>query len=101
MLRTNSYDTICHEHLEYYGLKQIHRMAAEAGLKIIDVSFNDANGGSFRVTVSHQDSPLPENTALVQSILEKEDKEGLYSLRTYERFAAKVAAHKNTVRRFF
>jgi len=101
MLRTNSYDTICHEHLEYYGLKQIHRMASEAGLKILDVAFNDANGGSFRVTVSHQDSPLPENTALVQSILEKEDKEGLYSLRTYERFAAKVVEHKKTVRQFF
>jgi len=101
MLRTNSYDTICHEHLEYYGLKQIHRMATGAGLKILDVAFNDANGGSFRVTVSHQDSPHPENAALVQSILEKEDKAGLFSLRTYERFAAKVVEHKKTVRQFF
>ncbi len=47
MLRTNSYDTICHEHLEYYGLKQIHRMTEAAGLKIMDVTFSEANGGSF------------------------------------------------------
>jgi NDP-4-keto-2,6-dideoxyhexose 3-C-methyltransferase len=101
MLRTNSYDTVCHEHLEYYGLKQIHRMAGDAGLKIMDVTFNDANGGSFRVTVSRQDSPWPENTALVQSILEKEARDGLYALRTYEEFAARVAEHKQRVRQFF
>jgi hypothetical protein len=101
MLRTNSYDTICHEHLEYYGLKQIHRMTEETGLKIMDVAFSEANGGSFRVMVSHKDSSYPENTALLQSILEKEDREGLYSLRTYEKFAARVAEHKKTVHQFF
>lgn len=101
MLRTNSYDTICHEHLEYYGLKQIHRMTEAAGLKILDVAFNDANGGSFRVTVSHQDSPYPGNETLVQSILEKEEREGLYSLGTYQKFSAKVSEHKKIVRQFF
>jgi hypothetical protein len=101
MLRTNSYDTICHEHLEYYGLKQIHRMTEAAGLKIMDVTFSEANGGSFRVTVSHPDSPYPGNAALVQSILEKEDRAGLYSLSTYEKFAARVAEHKKRVLQFF
>ncbi|HWZ95969.1 MAG TPA: class I SAM-dependent methyltransferase [Opitutaceae bacterium] len=101
MLQTNSYDTICHEHLEYYGLKQIHRMTEAAGLKIMDVTFSDANGGSFRITVSSQDSPYPENAALVQSILEKEDRGGLYSLPTYEKFATRVEAHKKAVHQFF
>jgi C-methyltransferase C-terminal domain/Putative zinc binding domain/Methyltransferase domain len=101
MLRTNSYDTICHEHLEYYGLKQIRRMTEEAGFKILDVVFNEANGGSFRVTTSHKDSPYSENTALVQSILEKEDREDLYSLHTYKKFSARVAEHKKTVHQFF
>jgi NDP-4-keto-2,6-dideoxyhexose 3-C-methyltransferase len=101
MLRTNSYDTICHEHLEYYGLKQIRRMTEAAGLKIMNVTFSEANGGSFRVTVSHQDSPYPENTALLQSILEKEDRAGLYSLNTYAKFAARVVEHKKMVLQFF
>lgn len=52
MLETNSFDTICHEHLEYYCLKQIKYIMDIVGLYIIDVSFNNINGGSFRITVS-------------------------------------------------
>jgi len=33
MLEANAYDTICHEHLEYYGLAQIKRMTDAAGLE--------------------------------------------------------------------
>ena len=35
MLERNSIDTICHEHLEYYALHQVKRIADEANLKII------------------------------------------------------------------
>ena len=45
MLRINSFDTICHEHLEFYALKQINWIADKAGLKLLDVEFNDINGG--------------------------------------------------------
>jgi hypothetical protein len=52
MLKTNSFDTICHEHLEFYALKQINWITEKAGLKVIDVEFNDINGGSFSVTAT-------------------------------------------------
>jgi len=52
MLKAKSYDTICHEHLEYYGLHQIRRILKSGGLRIVDLSFNQANGGSMRVTAS-------------------------------------------------
>jgi NDP-4-keto-2,6-dideoxyhexose 3-C-methyltransferase len=52
MLDQLSYDTVCHEHLEYYGLRQIQWMAQKVGLTILDVEFNDINGGSFSVTVA-------------------------------------------------
>ena len=47
-----SFDTICHEHLEYYGVKQINYIAKKVGLFINDISFNKSNGGSFRVVLS-------------------------------------------------
>ena len=47
MIERNSIDTICHEHLEYYCLKQVKHIADLAGFVIIDVKFNDCNGGSF------------------------------------------------------
>jgi Putative zinc binding domain/Methyltransferase domain len=45
MLDTNSYDTVCHEHLEFYTVRQIKWMADRVGFKILDVEFNDINGG--------------------------------------------------------
>ncbi|MCR8921372.1 class I SAM-dependent methyltransferase [Dasania sp. GY-MA-18] len=49
MLKSVSYDTICQEHLEYYGLLQIEYILQKAGLIVLDVEFNDVNGGSFSV----------------------------------------------------
>lgn len=94
MFDTTSYDTICHEHLEYYGVKQIERMLSAAGLKILDIEFNDVNGGSFAVTAALRESPMPEARDLVLKILEAEDREGLYSARMFDSFVARVEAHK-------
>ena len=56
MLRMNAFDTICHEHLEYYGLDQIRRMLERHRLEILAIEFETMNGGSFRVTAAHRDS---------------------------------------------
>jgi GDP-mannose 4,6-dehydratase len=78
MLRTNSIDTICHEHLEYYALHQVKDIADRAGFKIIDVKFNDCNGGSFRVYFAKKDSVCyQENTELVETILKEEVEYGV------------------------
>lgn len=54
MLNLNSFDTICHEHLEYYSLAPIDFMLMNNGLEAVDVEFNDVNGGSFRVYIMHK-----------------------------------------------
>lgn len=78
MLRTNSIDTICHEHLEYYALHQVKDIANRAGFKIIDVKFNDCNGGSFRVYFAKKDSVLyKENSDLIEKILREEVEYGV------------------------
>ena len=53
MLRSTAYDTVCHEHIEYYSLATVSRILDEAGLELIDVRFNRVNGGSFAVTAAH------------------------------------------------
>ena len=50
MLRTNSYDTNCHEHLEFYSFKVIKNLLESCGMRVIDVQMNAINGGSFAVT---------------------------------------------------
>ena len=47
MLRSGAYDTICHEHLEYYSLQTIKRILNEAGLHLLDaVATGDADDSS-------------------------------------------------------
>ena len=56
MIKVNAYDTICHEHLEYYRLKQIKWICDNVGLKIIDIETNDTNGGSFKLILAKKES---------------------------------------------
>ena len=56
MLDTNAFDTICHEHLEYYTFDFIEKLCKHNKLRIIDVSINKINGGSFALTIAHEDS---------------------------------------------
>lgn len=56
MLSNRSYDTICHEHLEYYSLATIERVLRAADLKVIRMELNDSNGGSIRCFATHASS---------------------------------------------
>ena len=49
MLKQNSFDTICHEHLEYYSLGVLEYIAREANLHVFKAELNDVNGGSLRL----------------------------------------------------
>lgn len=87
MLDTNSIDTICHEHLEYYALSQIKEIADRAQLKIIDIQFNSSNGGSFRIYFAkHASTQHEECRDLIHSILLKEEQYMIRDVETYHRF---------------
>ena len=70
MLETNSFDTICHEHLEYYSIGQLKWIFDKCDLMIVDVEFNSINGGSFGLTLAHKNSNYQEYHEL-SSLLEK------------------------------
>jgi NDP-4-keto-2,6-dideoxyhexose 3-C-methyltransferase len=97
MLKTNSYDTCCHEHLEYYAIKQVVWMLKRAGLKIVDIQFNDVNGGSFSVAAAHESSVMPVFYRL-QELLAAEAY--LDDMSTYQQFADRVAKSRTELRHF-
>jgi hypothetical protein len=72
MLRVNSFDTVCHEHLSYYGMRQIKYIMDQAGLKIIDFEFNDVNGGSISVVVANKNSKYEEATQMLNDLIQEE-----------------------------
>ncbi|MDD4899088.1 MAG: class I SAM-dependent methyltransferase [Candidatus Omnitrophica bacterium] len=94
MLSANAYDTVCHEHLEYYALKQIFWLTQKAGLKIIEVEKNDVNGGSFSVAVAKKGSAKWQESAEARKILKEEEKNGLDSLKPFEEFSQRVFRHR-------
>ncbi len=89
MIEANSYDTACHEHLEYYSLSTIKWMADRAGGKILDVEFNGVNGGSFSVTMARQNAPQPEMKELSE-LLAREQRGGFDGLAPFQAFAERV-----------
>ena len=99
MLETNSYDTVCHEHLEFYALRQIKWMADRVGFRILDVEFNDVNGGSFSVTVSKAGGGS-EVFPAVQKVLDGERQIGLDTLTPYQAFAERAARSKRDLLEF-
>jgi hypothetical protein len=97
MLEMGLYDTICHEHLEYYSLYVTKNLVERHGLKIVDVQLNRINGGSFAVTASHINSKIKVNKSIIEWILEYENNLGLDKIKPYAEFAKKVLRHKNNL----
>jgi GDP-D-mannose dehydratase len=101
MIKRNSIDTICHEHLEYYSLKQIKYIADLAGFKIINVLFNDCNGGSFRIYMAKKTSKkYKENIELVSKILQEEFDFGIEKDNFYENFINSCNSEINKLKKF-
>ncbi len=98
MLETHGYDTICHEHLEYYSMKQIVHIARAADLKIVDVKLNDINGGSFCVTVSKKSAPFGEATETVEALLRHEKEAGLETARPFHELTGWMQHHRSKLR---
>lgn len=100
MLTQNSFDTICHEHLEYYALAQIDRLVREQGLRIFDASLNAINGGSFQVWVCHQAASYPANQSAIDKLRQNESRLGLNTDKPYAAFRERVDSIGARLRQF-
>lgn len=95
MLELNSYDTICHEHLEYYSLSVLEHIVRAAGMKIVHASLNESNGGSIRCVVTAVSNMALEHTASQQTLEELRRKEHAMHLDTdapYREFQHRIEA---------
>ncbi len=100
MLRMNSYDTICHEHLEYYSLKVVKGILDAADLQLVDVVTNAINGGSFAVTAArHSNKSVRPNHAVINWLLQQEDHMALDTPKPYRDFEERVFRHRQDLMR--
>jgi hypothetical protein len=97
MLEINSYDTICHEHLEYYSLSVLERIMAAADLKVVRAEENDINGGSIRCYVTHRANFRFKNDAWLRQVKAMRQAEFDLELDTdkpYITFQNRIDAHR-------
>jgi NDP-4-keto-2,6-dideoxyhexose 3-C-methyltransferase len=99
MLEANSYDTVCHEHLEYYAFRQIDHLAKKHGLRVFDAELNNCNGGSIRLAVCHEVGPYALNDA-VRAISDKEDEIDLSDAAVFKAFASRIKRSKEELLAF-
>jgi hypothetical protein len=95
MLQTTAYDTVCHEHVEYYGLAPIEWILDKVGMHIIDVELNDTNGGSFSVVAASKNSSHKVNERNVMAVRRIELDAKLESLDTYRDFGKRVEINRS------
>lgn len=100
MLEANAFDTICHEHLEYYAFKQIEWMLNKHDLKVIDVDVNLINGGSFKIYVAHKDKKIKTNVDDINALREYEQNLKLDTMYPYKAFTRRVTAIKSELTTF-
>ncbi|KKS94720.1 MAG: C-methyltransferase [Candidatus Collierbacteria bacterium GW2011_GWB1_44_6] len=94
MIDNVSYDTICHEHLEYYAIRQISWMVSRIGMKIVDIELNETNGASFKVFLAKKNSRMLGNEKMVRAIIEAEEARDLQDPQTYEDFNKAIFEHR-------
>ena len=97
MLEMNSYDTICHEHLEYYSLAVLEQIMTRAKLKVVRVEENDINGGSIRCYVAKKDSVKyinPEWRAQIALMRQQEFDLELDTDKPYQNFQDRINVHR-------
>jgi hypothetical protein len=94
LIRYTQFDTVYHEHFSYLSLYSVDRIFKAAGLRIRDVESLSTHGGSLRVYGCHEKDPRPTLPG-VEKMLAEENREGLQSLTTYQRFQKKADTVKN------
>ena len=98
MIKNGSYDTICHEHLEYYSLRSLIFLLKKAKLKIVNLSFNQINGGSIALDIVKKDSNYKECKDLINWVLKSESLNQYNEIKKHKIFFEECKNHKKLLK---
>ncbi|MFI7244913.1 class I SAM-dependent methyltransferase [Streptomyces qinglanensis] len=99
LIEQNQYDTIYHEHFQYYTVASATRALAAGGLALVDVELLPTHGGSIRLW-ARPTGAAGEPTPRVAEVLDREKAAGLQELTGYTEFSARVAKVRRDLLRF-
>jgi hypothetical protein len=89
LIEQRQFDTIYHEHYQYYTLLTASKVLETAGLRVVDVEELSTHGGSLRIHARPVEV-AGEPSAQVKSVLSDEEAAGLHTLAGHAGFADEV-----------
>ena len=90
IIKHKMFDTICHEHLEYYSSKVILNLCKKNKLRVFDIKKNDINGSSKQYYVCHDNSKIKNNNQIIEYELHNENKLKLSQVSTFRNFIKNI-----------
>jgi SAM-dependent methyltransferase len=98
LISGNQFDTIYHEHYSYLSLRVVQRIAAQAGLEVVDVEEVSTHGGSLRIWLTR--SGVVEISDKVEEVLAAEAAAGLETVTAYSGFQQRAESAKHGLLEF-
>ncbi len=95
IIKYKMFDTICHEHLEYYSSKVIINLVQKNDLRVFDIKQNFINGSSKQYYICHKNSKIKSKSKIIKQILKNESKLKLNKVKTFQDFIRKINLLKN------
>ena len=90
LVERTQFDTIYHEHFQYYTVLTAQRALASGGLALVDVELLDTHGGSIRLWARPVDV-ADEPSQAVRDVLAAERAAGLHTAEGHDGFAEAVS----------
>ena len=95
IIKLKMFDTICHEHLEYYSHNVIIKLLKKNDLKLFDFKLNDINGGSTQYYIcKDKNIKIKVQKNKIMKMLNNEKKFKLDEVKTYEKFFTETQSVK-------
>ncbi|MFI7118101.1 class I SAM-dependent methyltransferase [Amycolatopsis sp. NPDC049868] len=99
LIQENQYDTIYHEHFQYYTVESARRALARGGLSVVDVELLPTHGGSIRLW-ARPDAVAGEPSERMTQVLDAEKAAGLHEMSGYTEFSERVTKVRLELNKF-
>ncbi|WP_431233285.1 methyltransferase domain-containing protein [Mycolicibacterium psychrotolerans] len=99
LVTLGQFDTVYHEHFQYYTVLTATRALAAAGLRVVDAELIPTHGGSIRLW-ARPDCVDAEPTSRFFDILDSEQRAGLHAVGGYFGLRARTEAVRHELLRF-
>ncbi|WP_308199767.1 class I SAM-dependent methyltransferase [Aeromicrobium wangtongii] len=99
LVALGQFDTVYHEHFQYYTVLSISRALATAGLTVVDVDLLITHGGSIRVWAQPSEIAGPPTQAVADA-LAQEEQAGLHTVEGYLDLEPRAQAVRQELLRF-